>query len=184
MNLKVQLAIGLMLVLSACGGAPAAPTAVPPTPALPPVATATIAPTNAPVPPPTSAPTIAPTVTVAPTVAPTKPPIAAATPAAPQGGLDAMTPIGQIVREFRDNKAAATAKYNGKSLFVRGIVNRINEFAGSYNFYLLDLVEKEGLVVWLATGVNAKQVTIGQQVIVKCVVRGTESVFQECQILT
>jgi hypothetical protein len=94
-----------------------------------------------------------------------------------------MTPIAQFVRDFRADKAAATAKYNGKTLTMRGKVDRINEFAGAYNLYLLDPQENEGLVVWLANAADAKTTAVGKEVIVRCQVKGEESVVQACVML-
>jgi tRNA_anti-like len=91
-------------------------------------------------------------------------------------------PARQIVQAYTEDGAAARAKYAGKPIVVTGAVRRINlgQF-GRDNMILDGENISTGLLVTLAEGVSAKAVTVGQTVVLRCVMEKENMYGGECR---
>jgi hypothetical protein len=83
----------------------------------------------------------------------------------------------QIIQDYEADQAAADAKYQGKTLLIRGNITNINDVFGTQALLLRDSEDEVGLQCYLTNNEDATRVQVGQEVVVEGVVRGGELGF-------
>ncbi len=86
-----------------------------------------------------------------------------------------------LAQEFAKDKDAAIRKYSGKSLLLKGTIGRINPNQFGTTTMILDgEYTSDGLGIWLRAGQNARAVSVGQTVTLRCEVQKNNDVVQDC----
>ena len=87
----------------------------------------------------------------------------------------------ELAREFTNDKDAAIRKYSGKTVLLEGTIGRINPNQFGTTTMILDgEYTSDGLGVWLRAGQNARAVSVGQTVMLRCEVQKNNDVVQDC----